>query len=90
MPEECLGYDGIERRKHCEMVVMLKQQFEDDQKSRDEWRQSIDGKLESVCGFIGKIEGPYNAGLWAVRILLGAFILGMVTAIIEFVRRHWN
>lgn len=90
MLDECTEYDGIERRKHCELVVILRQQFEDDKKTREEWRKSIDSKLESVCGLIGKIEGPYNAGLWAVRILLGAFILGIAMTLIDFVRKHWN
>lgn len=88
--EICSEYDGVERRKHCELVIMLKQQYEDDKKSREEWRQSIEEKLESVCRFISNVEGPYHAGLWAVRILFGAFILGLATAIIEFVRKHWN
>ncbi len=86
----CGEYGGEERRKHCELVVALKQQYLDDKKDRDQWRQGIDKKLESVCSFIEKIEGPYHAGLWAVRIMFGAFLLGLTAGIIEYFKRHWN
>lgn len=86
----CSEYEGEERRKHCELVVVLKAQIEADRQERDKWRTDVDRKLGSLITFIQKIEGPYHAGLWAVRIMFGAFLLGVATAIIEYVRKHWN
>lgn len=84
--DKCVEYVGEERRKHCDLVVEVRQKQADDSRRLD----SIEGKLEELCQFINKIEGPYNAGLWAVRIMFGAFLLGIATAIIEYVRKHWN
>ena len=90
MEDNCAEYTGEERRKHCELIVILKQQYEDDKLYREQWRQSVDGKLEKISAFIETIEGPYHAGLWAMRILFGAFIVGLAAGIVEFVKKHWN
>jgi hypothetical protein len=86
MQNEDCEYDGVERRKHCELVVELRQK----QIGEDERLKSIEKKLEEVCAFIAKIDGPYHAGLWAVRIMFGAFIIGLAAAIVEYVKKHWN
>lgn len=71
-------YNGPERRKHCEMVIQIKTMFLEDQKNRDIWRNDVDSKLAKILNFLNKIEGPYNAGLWAFRIAIGGVIITAV------------
>jgi hypothetical protein len=83
-------YTGPERRKHCEMVVALKTAYDEDKRDRDKWREEVDNKLETIITFLHKIEGPYNAGLWAMRILLGGLITGFVALIWRILNSHFK
>ena len=84
------GYTGPERRKHCEMVVALKTSYDEDKRDRDKWREDVNNKLETIITFTHKIEGPYNAGLWAVRILLGGIITGLLALFWKFINSHFK
>ena len=75
-------------RRYDKFLTTKATLFKEDKHNRDEWREKIDRKIEKISLFIDKIEGPYNAGLWALRIVLGAFLLGLVAGVIEFIRRH--
>lgn len=86
--DSCIAYDGPERRKHCEMVVAIRTAFDADKRDKDEWRRSVERKLEKIISFTEKIEGPYNAGLWAMRLLLGGIITGILAFLFKFIGSH--
>jgi hypothetical protein len=81
-------YDGPERRRHCEIVIALKTAFEEDKRIKDEWRKEVNDKLEKILTFTQKIDGPYNAGLWALRILIGGLLAGFAALILKFFKDH--
>lgn len=81
--EHC--YQGPERRAICTDVLILKQRFDDEEKSRTEWRQSImdrlekqDKQLEKIIAFMDKFAHPLNFGIRAGWIILGAIIVTSV------------
>jgi hypothetical protein len=86
--DECDIYVGQERRKHCEMVVALKSEYDEDKRNRDQWKEDVNEKLERIIRFLDKMEGPYNAGLWALRICVGAVITGIIAIIWKIFGQH--
>lgn len=89
----CMDYDGVERRKHCELIIMLKTQFDEDRKSRDEFRNYVYASLKELKNSIkplDEINTSYTRGKWIVGIASVAMVGAIVTAVVKWVGRHWN
>jgi len=84
--EHC--YEGPERREVCTDVLILRQRFEDEEKTREAWRKETDAKLAKIMMFVEKLETPYNFGIWASRIFLGALVLAAASVFIRFIGTH--
>ena len=87
--EHC--YQGDERRAVCTDVLLLRQRFDDEEKSREEWRGSInlrldkqDKQLEKIIAFMDKFAHPLNFGVRAGWIILGAVIVTTVGMTFRF------
>lgn len=84
-------YIGPERRDPCSELLVLRQRVEDEEIARQEWHESVDErfsdiniKLERILNFTRKIEGPYNFGIRAGWIFIGAVILGFTGFLFKF------
>lgn len=90
MLDECEAYNGPERRNPCSELLVLRQRFEDEERERQVWREKTDAKLEKIINFLSKLEGPYNAGMWSIRIFLGAIILATTGFLIKVLGDHFK
>jgi hypothetical protein len=93
MPDEHC-YQGPERRSLCTDVLILRQRFDDEEKSREEWRGTInlrldkqDKQLEKILSFMDKFAHPLNFGIRAGWIILGAVLITMVGLLFRFAEK---
>ena len=82
------NYKGEERRRHCEMIIELSTQYQEEKKMMTEWRKEVNGKLDLVLAFMQKVEPKYNAGLWTIRIIVGAIVLAIIGFFLEWIKNN--
>jgi hypothetical protein len=87
--EECFSYEGPERRKHCELVVLVNQRFvdflnryENDKKDADGWRVSVTGTLGGMQKSMEDLARPYKLMMWLATISTGAFVVEGIKLVI--------
>ena len=91
--DECFEYDGEERRRHCEMVVVLKTKLEEEIEKTSEFREYVMNSLRDIqisLKPLDEINVSYNRGKWIVSITVLALIGAIVTMSTRFIARHWN
>jgi hypothetical protein len=100
MSGECSKYTGIERRKHCEMVVTVNQKFNDfieryerDQAVTKGFREYMDKSLSDVSvslvslgGELREMRKPYKILIWIITIVTGAFVIEIAQWIFHFLK----
>lgn len=91
--ENCVDYSGEERRKHCELVIILKAQAEEEKKRRDTFREYVMEALKELKEStkpLDEINTSYTRGKWLVGIVMLAAVGSVVTMVFKWVERHWN
>lgn len=91
--DRCAEYEGEERRKHCELVIVLKAQAEEDKKSRDTFREYVTESLKELKESIrplDEINVSYTRGKWIVGITILAAVGSVVAMVFEWIKKHWN
>jgi hypothetical protein len=89
----CGEYSGVERRKHCEMVVTLNQRFNDFMEATKDYRARQEAATKDISECISvlsdqvkEMRRPYKILVWALTIMTGAFLLDIAHWAIEFFR----
>jgi hypothetical protein len=89
----CADYDGENRRKHCELVIVLKAQAEEEKKSRDAFREYVTESLKELKESIrplDEINTSYTRGKWIIGIVVLAAVGSIVGMTFEWFKKHWN
>jgi hypothetical protein len=89
----CGEYNGVERRKHCEMVVSVNTQFKDFMESTKAYRQRQEEAISDLSATvlamreeIRDMKKPYKILVWLITIISGAFLLNAVEWIFSFIK----
>lgn len=102
--DTCIEYDGPERRKHCDMVLnlrerdlVLEQKLNDFIESTNEYRienkrsvADLSVSMISIREEIKDLKRPYKIIIWIITILTGAFLMEAVKLGADFINSKFH
>lgn len=91
--ENCIEYAGSERRKHCELVIIVNQKFMDFMEKTESYRDRNEKSLKELAASVDsmreevqEIRRPYKMAVWVGSIITGVFLLEFAQWLIQFIK----
>jgi len=91
----CFEYNGEDRRKHCELVVVVNQKFKDFMEETRDYRDRNNKSMEEISSALAlmreevrEIRRPYKALIWITSIVSGVFLLEISQWLISAIKNR--